>query len=97
MLTFLAVAARSRYVVESYQDEAVGTLAKNAEGQMAITKVVLHPQVVFGGASRPGDEELFRLHERAHVHCFIANSVKCEVSIEPRVASELASGNGPSR
>lgn len=86
MLTFLAVAARARYVVESYQDEAVGTLAKNAEGKMAITKVVLAPQVVFGGDKMPGDEEVFRLHERAHVHCFIANSLKCEVAVEPRLA-----------
>jgi len=81
MLTFLAVAARKRLVVERYEDAAVGYLDKNEEGRLAITRVVLRPEVTFSG--EPMDaEQLEKLHALAHKNCFIANSVKCEVAIE---------------
>ncbi len=83
MLTFLAVAARRRLVVDRYEDEAVGILEKNEEGRLAITRVVLRPRVSFGGETRPSIEELERLHELAHKACFIANSVRTIVTLEP--------------
>ena len=46
MLTFLAIAARKRYVVDGYHDEAVGVLAKDAAGSLAMTRVTLRPQVL---------------------------------------------------
>lgn len=82
MLTFLAVAARRRLVVESYSDAAVGTLGKNEAGQLAVTRVVLRPQVVFRGSPGPAAEEVEKLHERAHRGCFIANSVRTSIEIE---------------
>jgi organic hydroperoxide reductase OsmC/OhrA len=84
MLTFLAIAARKRYVVDSYSDEAVGLLEKDAGGRLAITRVTLRPEVRFGGENPPTREELRRLHDQAHHACFIANSVKTEVTVEPR-------------
>ncbi len=84
MLTFLALAARKRYVVDDYLDHAVGILDKDAAGKLAMTKVTLRPRVAFSGAQRPGDEELRQLHERAHHACFIASSVKTEVVVEPQ-------------
>ena len=84
MLTFLALAARKRYVVDGYRDEAVGILAKDAAGNLAITKVTLRPEVRFGGEKQPNPEELRQLHDRAHHACFIANSVKTEVVVEPQ-------------
>jgi organic hydroperoxide reductase OsmC/OhrA len=87
MLTFLAIAARRRLVVERYDDEAVGHLEKNPQGRLAITRVTLRPRVAFGGEKAPGGEELSRLHHLAHEQCFIANSVTTEVSVEPRPAS----------
>jgi organic hydroperoxide reductase OsmC/OhrA len=83
MLTFLALAARKRLVVDRYEDEAVGTLAKSADGKLAVTRIALRPRVVFGGERRPSGEELARMHERAHAECFIANSIRAEVAIEP--------------
>jgi organic hydroperoxide reductase OsmC/OhrA len=83
MLTFLAIAARKRYVVDGYRDEAVGVLAKDAAGRLAVTRVTLRPQVRFGGDKVPGPEELRQLHDQAHHACFIANSVKTEVVVEP--------------
>ncbi len=84
MLTFLAVAARRKFVVDAYHDEAVGVLEKDAEGRLAITRVTLMPQVSFSGEKTPDPEELRRLHDQAHHACFIANSVKTEVVVEPR-------------
>jgi organic hydroperoxide reductase OsmC/OhrA len=84
MLTFLAIAARKKLVVDSYHDEAVGVLEKDAGGRLAITRVALRPAVRFGGGEVPGAEELRRLHDQAHHACFIANSVKAEVVVEPQ-------------
>jgi organic hydroperoxide reductase OsmC/OhrA len=84
MLTFLALAARKRYVVDGYRDQAVGVLSKDTAGHLAMTKVALRPRVVFGGETIPGPEELRRLHDQAHHACFIANSVKTEVVVEPQ-------------
>lgn len=79
MLTFLAIAAKSRLVVESYEDHAVAVLDKNAEGKMAVTKIRLSPKVTFGG-ERPAPEKIKDLHDKAHKNCFIGNSIKCDVT-----------------
>jgi organic hydroperoxide reductase OsmC/OhrA len=82
MLTFLAVAAKKRFVVDRYSDRAVGFLEKNPKGKLAITRVVLHPRVAFGGTTLPTPEQIAVLHEQAHSDCFIANSVTTEVTVE---------------
>ena len=84
MLTFLALAARRRLVVERYEDEAVGQLEKNAQGRLAITRATLRPRVAFGGEKTPTADEISRLHHLAHEQCFIANSVTTLVTVEPR-------------
>ena len=84
MLTFLAVACRKRLVVDSYEDEAVGWLEKDSSGGLAITRVTLRPLIRFGGDKAPSAEELAQMHDQAHHACFIANSVKTEVTVEPR-------------
>jgi len=84
MLTFLAVAAKKGFIVDSYEDEAVGTLEKNAEGRIAVTRTVLRPRIVYGGEKRPDADAEQALHESAHRGCFIANSVKTIVTVEPR-------------
>jgi organic hydroperoxide reductase OsmC/OhrA len=82
MLTFLAIAAKKRLVVDEYTDEAVGFLEKNDEGKLAMTRVTLRPRVRFAPDAAPSDEELAGLHQSAHKHCFIANSVKTRVSVD---------------
>jgi organic hydroperoxide reductase OsmC/OhrA len=84
MLTFLALAAKKQYTVDDYLDHAVGILDKDAAGKLAMTKVTLRPRVEFSGEKLPSPEELRQLHDRAHHHCFIANSVKTEVVVEPQ-------------
>ena len=83
MLSFLAIAARQRFAVESYTDEAVGWLEKDADGKLAITRVELRPRTTFSGEKRPGAADVARMHEQAHRVCFIANSVKTQVSVVP--------------
>lgn len=82
MLWFLAIAAQRRYVVESYDDDAVGLMEKDAEGRMAVTRVTLRPRVRFGERA-PSRDEILAMHERAHEECFIARSVKSELRCEP--------------
>jgi organic hydroperoxide reductase OsmC/OhrA len=83
MLTFLYLAALKKFTVDSYEDEAVGTLAKNSAGRLAMTEVILRPKVVFSGEPMPQAEVLNELHHRAHEECFIANSVTTRVKCEP--------------
>ncbi|XAW88333.1 OsmC family protein [Vibrio sp. CDRSL-10 TSBA] len=82
MLVFLSIAAKKRFVVELYQDNAVGTLEKNEQGREALTKVVLRPKIVFSGQSQPSIAMLEKMHHQSHENCFIANSVKTEVTTE---------------
>ncbi len=83
MLTLLAIAAKKGWVVDTYEDDAVGTLGKNADGRAAVTHTVLRPRIVFAGDA-PTAQEQQKLHESAHRNCFIASSVKTEVTVEPR-------------
>lgn len=85
MLTFLALAATKKLVVDAYADDAVGVLEKNAEGKLAVTRVSLRPRIVFHGV-QPDAAAIDALHHEAHEKCFIASSVKCEVTIETPVA-----------
>ena len=85
MLWFLSLSASQGWVVDAYRDEAVGTMAKNEHGKLAMTLVILRPHVTFDGR-QPSAEELHELHHRAHEECFIASSVKTEVRCEPVTA-----------
>ena len=84
MLWFLSIAAKHGHVVDSYTDEAFGTMGKNEEGHMAILRVTLRPHVVFASHA-PDPATLGALHEEAHHSCFIAHSVKTTISCEPIV------------
>jgi organic hydroperoxide reductase OsmC/OhrA len=81
MLFFLDYAAQAKFVVDSYEDAAVGTMGKNDAGQDYVATIILAPRIRFSGATRPTGEEVAALHKRAHHDCFIANSVKTAISI----------------
>jgi organic hydroperoxide reductase OsmC/OhrA len=82
MLTFLFLAARAGYEVESYRDEAVGIMTKNERGVPWVSLITLRPVIAYGGEKRPDAAVVADLHHRAHEQCFIANSVKTEVKVE---------------
>jgi organic hydroperoxide reductase OsmC/OhrA len=77
MLWFLHVACRAGWTVERYTDEAVGILDKTW-----MSRVTLRPAVSFSGKV-PSEAEHAALHHKAHEKCFIANSVRTEVIVEP--------------
>jgi organic hydroperoxide reductase OsmC/OhrA len=83
MLWFLSIAAKRGFLVDSYRDDAVGVMAKDSSGKLAMTRVTLHPDVRFGGDQRPTAEAVAVMHHEAHEQCFIARSVKTDVRCEP--------------
>jgi organic hydroperoxide reductase OsmC/OhrA len=87
MLWFLAIAAKRGFCVDSYEDNVVGTMAKNAKNKLFLAEVTLNPEVTFSGEKIPTTEELELLHHKAHEECFIANSVLTEVKIKPIYAA----------
>src|SRR5579864_3064459 len=66
MLTFLAICARKRLVVDRYDDEASGSLEKTEGGKLWMTRVVLRPRVRFGDGTAVADSQLMALHHQAH-------------------------------
>lgn len=81
MLWFLSTAVEKNIIVESYEDHAEGSLGKNEDGKLAMIKVTLKPKVIFNSKTTPSQEQLDELHHLAHEKCFIANSVKTEITI----------------
>lgn len=81
MLWYLSLAARQGLVVESYDDEAVGIMTKNDNGELWISSIKLNPQIAYGGERSPTPAEEERLHHLAHERCFIANSIKTKVTV----------------
>ena len=82
MLFFLSIAAKRRFVVDAYFDDAVGIMEADADGREAVTRVTLRPRVDFAGALQPTRAQLEKMHHQAHQQCFIANSVKTAVTTE---------------
>jgi organic hydroperoxide reductase OsmC/OhrA len=78
MLSFLAICTKKKITVQSYEDDAVGFL-ENEGGNLWITKVILRPKIV----SSADAATLEQIHHLAHKACFIANSVKTQVTVEP--------------
>lgn len=86
MLTFLAIAARRRLVVDAYEDDAVGFMTEDERRKLYVSRVVLRPRVRFAGSVDAG--QVRTMHELAHRECFIANSVLTKVEVEGAAGSE---------
>jgi organic hydroperoxide reductase OsmC/OhrA len=87
MLTFLAICARKRLSVESYEDDAVGHLEKDG-GKLWMTRVTLKPRVRFAVGTAMDEKTLADIHHKSHEECFIASSVKTDVAVEPQVLTD---------
>jgi organic hydroperoxide reductase OsmC/OhrA len=83
MLTFLYVAGRHGYIVDTYDAAAVGIVSKNERGIPWVSAVRLNPRITYSGQKHPSTADLAHLHHQAHEHCFIANSVKTDVTVGP--------------
>ena len=82
MLFFLSIAAQRGFVVDSYVDHALGVMEKNSEGKLALTRIALAPAIAFSGPQQPGATELDAMHHAAHDKCYIANSIKADITIK---------------
>ncbi len=82
MLSYLALCARARIPVISYEDAASGTMVLQGGGGR-FTEAVLQPRVVV--AAGVDLDKARRLHDEAHRVCFIANSVNFPVRHEAEV------------
>jgi organic hydroperoxide reductase OsmC/OhrA len=86
MLSFLHIAREAGFLITHYRDDAVGVMEKNADGEMWVSKVTLHPEITYDGR-KPTPAERDAMHHKAHHICFIANSVKTEIVVEEKVSA----------
>ncbi|WP_312814648.1 OsmC family protein [Brevundimonas sp.] len=84
MMFFLAYARKDGFIVDSYRDAAEGTLGKDERGKISITDIVLRPAVSWSGDKVPDAAQIAELHHRAHEACYIGNSVRSTVTVEPQ-------------
>ena len=83
MLWFLSLAQGAGFDVTSYRDQASGTMGKNENGRIAVTRIELLPEIAFNGR-QPSPDELAALHHEAHEKCFIASSLRTEIAVGVR-------------
>ena len=81
LLSFLFVCSKENIVVKSYEDSVEVKLERLERGKMFVSTIVLNPKVEFENeVSLMKHQEL---HQKAHEVCFIANSIKSEVIVNP--------------
>ena len=81
MMTFLALAAKMKWPVITYEDKAVAYLGKNSNNKMSVNKIELNPKITFQSNFSVSDEEMAKMQDRSHRYCFIANSLSEEVEV----------------
>ncbi|MGI8755322.1 MAG: OsmC family protein [Acidimicrobiales bacterium] len=84
LLSFLAVAARAHLDVVGYVDEATAVMPAES-APMRITRIELRPLITLADTEceRPETERLAHLVELAHEGCYVANSLRTEVTVDP--------------
>ena len=84
LLAFLAVAARARFDVVGYQDAAEAVMPEDDQ-PTRITRIVLRPTITVRARNgvEPSRDRLGHLCEVAHRECYVANSLRTEVVVEP--------------
>ena len=86
MLTFLYLASQQGFVIDSYHDETIGLMTENEKGVPWMSSVTLHPRIIYSGAKFPTPAEEDHLHHLSHEQCYIANSIKTEVTVKKRIS-----------
>jgi organic hydroperoxide reductase OsmC/OhrA len=82
MLWFLHLAAKARIDVVEYDDSA-SALMPTDEQPVRITEITLRPRIVVSGAA--SEERVHKLADTAHEHCFVANSLTAQMTLQPTV------------
>jgi organic hydroperoxide reductase OsmC/OhrA len=82
MLWYLHLCATSGVIIESYVDNAVGSMVEEKSGAGQFSEVILRPEVTVASADMVAKAE--ELHGKAHEMCFIARSVNFPVRHEAK-------------
>lgn len=82
MLTFLWLAGKDGFRIDSYTDDAVGEMTADENGVQWISLITLDPQIEWAGDKLPTAIEIAELHHNAHKQCYIANSIKAEIVVK---------------
>jgi organic hydroperoxide reductase OsmC/OhrA len=82
MLWFLHLAAKARIDVVEYDDAATALMPTDRE-PVRITQIALRPRIVV--AAEASEPRVRKLAETAHLHCFVANSLNAEMTLQPTV------------
>ena len=80
-LWYLALCAQAGIVVISYEDDAEGFMAEEADGAGQFTSIVLQPKVTLAAGANVEAAE--KLHHKAHEMCFIARSLNFPIEVRP--------------
>ena len=83
LLWFVHLAAKARIDVVEYRDEAEAEMPLGDE-PVWLARIVLRPRIAVRGAVN--EERVARLCELAHEHCYIANSLRSDVVVEPQIS-----------
>jgi organic hydroperoxide reductase OsmC/OhrA len=81
MLFFLDYASRAGFRVDRYDDTAEATMGKDERGRVIVASIVLKPKITWSGEKKPSPQDIAGLHHKSHEACFIANSIRSEVTI----------------
>jgi organic hydroperoxide reductase OsmC/OhrA len=81
LLSFLAVAARSRVDVVAYDDEATALMPQAQ--RMRITRIEHRPRITVVGDVE--DRKVHRMLDIAHRECFIANTLQVETTMDAAI------------
>jgi organic hydroperoxide reductase OsmC/OhrA len=86
LLSFLAIAARAKIDVRGYFDEADGEMPETIE-PIAFSRIRLQPRIEIarGVSESPSEAELLAMVRQAHEECYIASSLKSEVTVEATI------------
>ena len=82
LLSFLAVCARARVDVRRYEDHAEAVMPED-DLPVRLTAIVLRPRIDV--ARGPSEERVRHLVELAHQGCYVANSLRTEIRVEPEL------------
>jgi organic hydroperoxide reductase OsmC/OhrA len=80
-LWYLHLCAAAGVTVTEYVDRASGVMIEAADGAGHFTSVTLRPEIVLTCVGDIGKARA--LHRDAHQKCFVANSIKTPVAVEP--------------
>ncbi len=83
MLTLLAIAENSKIPLVSFVSSAKGKLEKVAGGGYRVTEMTIKPKIVV--ASAKDSERVSRIIEKAKHNCFVSNSIKSAIKLEPQI------------